>query len=607
LKRSNPLSLTLKILTTRDKTLLSIFSLSQILLSCLDLVGIALLGLITLIGVSKDRSGFLSNSYFVDFLEILRLEQASNIQLITAFSLFTAFILITKTLLSLFLIRTTFKFLALKASNFSADLSRRVYSFSLPQIQKYTSQEIAYGLTTGVERAVLGVLGTSITLVADMSLVLVISVGLMLVNFQVAVFTLIYFSLIAFVIHATSNRYANSISLKLAKVNISGTEKIIEAVGNFRDLIVKNQQSYYSDLVKRNRIESNKYTYKMSYLPFLGKYIIESSIILGILILGVFLFNSQTSTYAISTLTIFISSSARLAPSILRVQQGFLQIQYSSGLSEVTLKLDEESRILSTSDRYGLISITNEEREFVSKISAQKLKFKYDNSSQFSLEVDFLEILPGQVTAIVGSSGSGKSTLADLLTGVLPADSGTILISDHDARSVHQVFPGVVGYVPQSTLITQGSIMENVALGFASEFASEKQVYKCLEKAQLLDFVNSLPLGLYTLAGEWGQRISGGQRQRLGIARALFTDPKILVLDEATSSLDSETEDLLTNSINELRGETTIVIVAHRLATVRTADNVIYMENGKVRFSGKFDDVRNAVPSFNHQAEILGL
>jgi ABC-type multidrug transport system fused ATPase/permease subunit len=156
-------------------------------------------------------------------------------------------------------------------------------------------------------------------------------------------------------------------------------------------------------------------------------------------------------------------------------------------------------------------------------------------------------------------------------------------------------------------MISNGTIKENVALGYPEAEVIDEDVWKALEAAQLSEFIKTLPNGLDTQTGDRGTRLSGGQRQRLGIARAMFTRPLLLILDEATSSLDGETEANITDSVQKMRGEVTVVMIAHRLSTVRHADLVVYMESGKVVATGNFDEVRKLVPNFDKQAQLMGL
>jgi len=208
---------------------------------------------------------------------------------------------------------------------------------------------------------------------------------------------------------------------------------------------------------------------------------------------------------------------------------------------------------------------------------------------------------------LVGPTGAGKTSAADVLLGVLNPDSGSVTISGVSPAEAVLKWPGAISYVPQDVVIANGTIKQNVCLGFNPDLVPESYVWDALAAAQLVEFVRSLPNGLNSEVGERGTKISGGQRQRLGIARALFTQPKLLVLDEATSALDGETEAAITSAIQNLKGKVTVIVIAHRLSTVRDADNVVYLDKGKVVSQGTFDQVRAVVPDFDRQAKLMGL
>jgi ABC-type multidrug transport system fused ATPase/permease subunit len=243
---------------------------------------------------------------------------------------------------------------------------------------------------------------------------------------------------------------------------------------------------------------------------------------------------------------------------------------------------------------------------FVPKIEIDKIEFQYANNANFVLTVDSLFIAPGQIVAFVGPSGSGKSTLVDIILGLLTPTSGLIRVSGQPPASALTNWPGMVAYVPQNVSIFDGTIRENLMLGHDSTDFDEKQLKKVIEMAALKDFLENSGKGPATNLGSEGQLLSGGQTQRIGIARALLTDPKLLVLDEATSSLDVVTENLINKMIKESKGKRTIIVIAHRLSTVVEADLIVYIEDGKIGATGSFKEVRNQVPNFDKQAKLLG-
>jgi ABC-type multidrug transport system fused ATPase/permease subunit len=244
---------------------------------------------------------------------------------------------------------------------------------------------------------------------------------------------------------------------------------------------------------------------------------------------------------------------------------------------------------------------------FDPKISLESVNYAYPKNESFGIRNMTFEISAGKSLAIVGTSGAGKTTLIDLILGVLEPMSGEIKISGKSPRDAVRTWPGAISYVPQDVLVINGTIRENICLGYAPEEISDEEVYEALVGASLLEFVETLSLGINTEVGERGSKISGGQRQRIGIARALISNPALIVLDEATSSLDGETESQITEALNKVKGRCTVVMIAHRLSSVRESDVVIYLDKGIVVAEGTFTEVREQVPNFDKQASFMGL
>jgi ATP-binding cassette subfamily C protein len=233
------------------------------------------------------------------------------------------------------------------------------------------------------------------------------------------------------------------------------------------------------------------------------------------------------------------------------------------------------------------------------------VSFSYESNADFAIKNVSLKINRGDLVAIVGESGSGKSTLADLVLGMQEPNSGLIQIMGMPPREVFSKLPGFLAYVPQDIAIVDGDIQRNVTLG--AELEDNERLIDSLKKAALWEDVQKMPKGINSLVGERGVKLSGGQRQRLGIARALFSNPSIIVFDEATSSLDPITEKAVTEAIYTKRGEVTLIVIAHRLSTVRNADVVLLLDNGEAIASGTFDDVRAKAPKFDEQAKLVNL
>ena len=218
-----------------------------------------------------------------------------------------------------------------------------------------------------------------------------------------------------------------------------------------------------------------------------------------------------------------------------------------------------------------------------------------------------LDIEPGEWVAVVGPSGSGKTTLIDLILGILKPTHGQVSISNVDPELAISFWPGSVTYVPQDSFINNGTIEQNVALGKEITDIDRDQVTECLSLVGLSDLVSKSSKGLKTEVGELGSKLSGGQRQRLGVARAFYPKPKLLILDEATSSLDNLSERLIINCLNSIRGKVTVISIAHRLSTVINSDKVIYIDQGKILASGSFNEVRHKVPNFDLQVKLSNI
>lgn len=227
--------------------------------------------------------------------------------------------------------------------------------------------------------------------------------------------------------------------------------------------------------------------------------------------------------------------------------------------------------------------------EFLNKISIEHIKWKYENTETYVLNDLSLTIKKGESIGLIGESGAGKSTLADVILGLLKPQEGTVTVDEFDVFAMPKQWSKMIGYVPQMVFLADDTIRNNIAFGLPEKQIDEEQIWKALEQAQLKAFVEKLPLGLDTMVGERGIKFSGGQRQRVAIARALYYNPEILVLDEATSALDTDTETAVMEAIDALQGHKTLIIVAHRLTTIRNCDKVYEIRNGKACLRMKDD------------------
>lgn len=604
--RDKTVGRSLRLLAPKDRRKLGLVVAIQIFLSGLDLFGVALIGVVSALAITG-VSGQVTGNRVGAVLEFMRLDGYTFETQVAILGVTAGVTLIGRTLLSIFFIRKSLFFLAHKAAIISGDLTSRVLAQPLLQLQKRTSQETLYALTGGVSSLVLGILGTVVLLASDLSLVLVMAIGLLVVDPGTAIGSFIFFILIAIFLYRLSSTRVRALNEAIAETTIRGNEKVIEVLTNYRESIVRNRRAYYAREFGKNRLDFSRVSAENSFIPNISKYVLESSVIIGAILLSATQFVLQDARHAVATLAIFLAAGTRVAPAILRIQQGLLQIKGASGSADLTLKLAEEVANYSIATDTDPALALGDHSNFSAQVSFDNVSFSYPDGENKILDQVSFEISPGQFVAFVGSSGAGKSTLVDLLLGVLLPDSGAIKISGKNPGIAIEESPGAIAYVPQDVAIAIGTVRENIALGFPNDFATDDRINKALEIANLASFIDSLESKADTQVGERGAKLSGGQRQRLGISRAMFTNPKLLVLDEATSSLDAETEASVSNSIQSLRGGTTILMIAHRLATVRTADLVIYLADGHILAQGTFAEVRASVPDFDKQASLLGL
>jgi len=571
----------------------------------MDLFGVAIIGILgalTISGVQSKQPGNRVHSV----LEILGIGDNTFQTQAAILGALAASLLIGRTIFSIIFTRRTLFFLSRRGAAISADLISRLLSQPLLKIQSRTSQETLYAVTVGVTTITLGILGTTVTLISDFSLLVVMAIGLFIVDPFIALGTFLLFSAIGFLLYRLMQVKARDLGQKESELSIRSNEKIIEVLNSYRESVVRNRRDYYARDIGKLRFELADTLAEFSFMPNISKYVIETTVVLGALIISATQFIMQDATHAVATLSVFLAAGTRIAPAILRMQQGSISIRGSLGNAGPTLDLIEslgESK--SRNEVNNFVDVVHE--GFISNVEIRNVSLTYPSGTRKALSDINLGFEHGKFFAIVGPSGAGKTSIVDVLLGVLNPDEGQISISNLSPLSAVAKWPGAVSYVPQDVMISNGTIRQNVALGFPEEVASDSLVSEAISIAQLTDFISTLPSGLDTQVGERGTKISGGQRQRLGIARAMFTKPKLLVLDEATSSLDGQTESDISDAIHSLKGSVTVIMIAHRLSTVRNADTVIYMDQGKILAQGTFEEVRNSIPDFDNQARLMGL
>lgn len=594
-----------KILDKKDRQKLVYISVVQVILGVLDLLGVLAVGLLGTLSVTSVQSRDPDSRIF-KVLEILGIASFSTQFQASIIGIAAALLLVGRTIISFFITRKILYFMSRRGAKISANLISRLLAQPMLVIQRWSSQESLFAVTSGVQIIALQIVGQSVMLVADVALLLILVVGLFAVDPVTSLGTIFIFGAVALILYKSMHDRANRIGSLNSQLTIKSNEKIIEVLSSYRESVVRNRRDYYARSIAETRLEIANANAEIGFLPYISKYVLEVTVILGAVLIAALQFALKDAANAVAMLAIFVATGTRIGPAVLRIQQGVVMMKNSFGMAKPTLDLIDFLGNKPMVEHFDDI-VHTEHLGFEARIELKNVYITYPGKSKPALNDVSISADTGRIIAIVGPSGAGKTTLVDVLLGVIEPAKGFARISNMNPLEAISKWPGAIAYVPQDVMVINGSIRENIALGYPTEAASDNLIKDAIQNASLSDFVENLSDGLDSNLGERGGKISGGQRQRIGIARALLTKPKLLVLDEATSALDGDTEESISNSIQKLRGSTTVVLIAHRLSTVRDADLVLYMDKGEIVARGTFEEVRSAVPDFDRQAKLMGL
>lgn len=593
-----------KILSPEDKRKLGAVALLQVLMGFLDLIGVAAVGLVVALSINgvQSRPPGERVSNVLEFLGLSDVKFQTQVAIIAGLA---ALILIVRTLASMYFTRKIFYYLSRRAAVISSKLISKLLAQDLLSIQSRSSQETLFAVTSGVGMLMLNVIGTVINLASDLFLLLILSGGLLAIDPVIAVMTFLLFTTVTLILYLSVQNRVNVLGNESARLTIESNEKILEVLNSYRELFVRNRRSFYSKEIGQTRLKLANTSAELAFIPNISKYIIEITMVFGAIVICAVQFLLLDAAQAISTLSVFLAAGSRIAPAILRIHSGAIAVKSSSG--PVNITLDLYNNFAEQEVQEHDVPLEVEHDGFEPSIRLTGVNFSYPGASVPTIVNATLEVNSGEIVAFVGPSGAGKTTLIDLALGILTPNNGTIQISGIPPTEAISQWPGAVAYVPQDVQIIDSSILSNVAMGFPEKEQFADLAAEALTIAQLADFLTDNNKDLSIEVGERGSKLSGGQRQRLGIARALYSRPKLLVLDEATSALDGQTESDISDAILALRGNVTVLMIAHRLSTVRNADRVIYMEEGKILADGTFQQVRDKIPNFDSQASLMGL
>jgi ABC-type multidrug transport system fused ATPase/permease subunit len=397
------------------------------------------------------------------------------------------------------------------------------------------------------------------------------------------------FSLIYFFIYKYFRSYLKSIGQDRFEANKNRFKAINVALGSSKELKINGLEKFFLD---RFSIPARKYaTYqtKAQLISLFPRLILEILSFGGMLILILFLLrNNNNFVDVLPVITLFAFAGYRLMPAIQQIYNSITQIKF------VEPALDQLYTDYKSLENEENIIKEKKDNITVNKyISLKNVNFKYPNSSKTVLKFDNLTVKANSSVALVGTTGSGKTTALDFLSGLLKCDKSLLEVDGNIINSNNlRVWQKSIGYVPQQIYLVDDTVASNIAFGINADDINYKLVEDVAKIANIDNFIlNDLPQKYKSIIGERGIKLSGGQRQRIGIARALYRKPKVLILDEATSALDNHTETLIVKSLEKLDDKITIIMVAHRLSTVKNCNKIFLFDNGEIKAEGTFNEL----------------
>lgn len=556
----------IKALNFREQLILGLTVLIRLGLVSFDLVGIFVIGSVvsllsgTVIAPSSPFGVALS------WLKKTGIENGYIIFLCLALGFF-----ILKGLISIALNRFTANQLAKVEAAKGVQVFERILNFRLERLDRLSIQDAIFSTTHSVSSAITKSILVGSTIVGEVALLVAISVYLLITDFFLFIFIASFFGLVAWTIHRFVTKASGDAAKGIHQENLSGQGIIIGALSAFRQISLSPNKSTIIQVFSDSRASLAEYNARYQTIINLPRYITEIAVMLGIgILVGMRAVGTQNATSA-TVIAIFLAGIFRIVSSLLPLQSALsawksIQFEALPALSILELPdLNLKNSKLSRSNKKG-----------AAQIEIRNLSYRFGEDGAWVLRDVNNYISAGEFVAIVGPSGSGKSTLVDLILGLRQPSTGEIAINGQPSRNYVLENPGSVSYVPQNPVLLSGNVRQNVSLNFGNKGLDEvAKVHSALKLAGLEAWLSSLPIAEDTILGTNGVQISGGEVQRLAIARALYTSPSFIVFDEATSSLDRDSQEKIMETLRSLAGKATILVIAHRLETLESADRVI--------------------------------
>ena len=469
-----------------------------------------------------------------------------------------------------------------------ADLNLDVYRRTLYQPYRVhasrNSSDIISGITVKTSSVVFGVLLPTLTLLSSLFMIVAIIVTLLFIDAGVAVMAVIGFGLSYVIVAWLSRRKLEMNSKRVARESTNSLKALQEGLGGIRDILLNSSQPIYCKVYHQADLLCRRAQGNVHFIGGSPRFIME---VVGMILIAILAYSISKSggiATALPTLGALALGAQRILPSLQQGYASWASIKGSQAILSDTLDLLEQPL-----PDY-IYKPFPKPLSFSEEINFKNVRFRYSDDTHWVLDDIDLHIPKNTRVGFIGSTGSGKSTMLDLLMGLLEVTEGNILVDGVSLNEGNrQAWQQTIAHVPQSIYLTDATISENIAFGIPQKDIDLEQVRKVAAQAQISDYIESCPEKYDTVVGERGIRISGGQRQRIGIARALYKQSSILVFDEATSALDNSTEQAVMDSIENLDRNITILLIAHRLTSVKNCDMIVELKGGKIVSKGTYD------------------
>lgn len=591
--------LTLSFLTPSERTRYSVLIAVRALSGLLDVFGIALIAFIASVAGSQfGASGSLAPPRIAG-IQLPPVDADGLVVLVVV----VLGVFIVKAIVAILLMRAQAHFVARVETRNAMVIADYLLTGSLATAKRYSKAELQFALTGSSTYAFTGLLNNLASLICESFLLLVITATFFLVNPVVALFAIIYFVLVVFVIQVFIGRSLKRAGREAVSGTVETMNSISDTLDTFREISVLHKQALFIERIANSRARIARSGATMTFLAGMPRYVVETALILGVVILVTQQFLTGQLSSGIVTVGVFLAGGVRMMASLLPLQSAVTNMKGNTEQAQTALSLLTEIRAAGATAPYQ--AEAPDLADVALDLELTDVAYRYPGAESDTIHGVSISVAHGKYAAVIGPSGAGKTTIVDLVLGLIAPDRGAVSIAGLNPALLRVAAPGLIAYVPQKPGIVSGTIAENIALGVEPAEIDRERLAEVVEAAFLADFIATLPAGADTSVGKQTDALSGGQIQRIGVARALYSRPRLIILDEATSGLDAGSEAFISSTLRALHGDVTVIVIAHRLSTVQHADIVYVVEDGRITASGDFRSVRSAVPMVEEYVKLM--